>query len=143
MARAEVIENVNGTDTQIEDEEATAKRERVDLEALQPHDKTQLAVSIPAEFKLQIVKAAEENGKSASEYAREILCQRFEYSLPESFTVRRGRQSQKYAGMTAEERKEAIAREGKQERARLKALLAQLESNKEALPAEIVALLSK
>lgn len=129
MARTQTVNPENATDD--EDEEATNKRERVDLESLQPHDKVQLNITIPAELKLQIIKTAEENGQSASTYVRNLVCQRWEYALPESFTVRRGRQSTKYAGMSPEEKKAAIAQEAKAKREKMARLMAALEQHPE------------
>lgn len=129
MARTQTVNPETGTDE--EDEEATNKRERVDLESLQPHDKVNLSITIPAELKLQIIKTAEENNVSASTYLRNLACQRWEYSLPESFTVKRGRVSTKYAGMTADEKKAEIAKEAKANREKMKRMLAALEANPE------------
>jgi hypothetical protein len=129
MARTQTVNPENGTED--EDDDATNKRERVDLESLQPHDKVQLNITIPAELKLAIIKTAEESGQSASNYVRGLVCQRWEYSLPESFTVRRGRQSTKYAGMSPEEKKAAIASEAKANREKMKRMLAALEANPE------------
>ena len=118
-------------DETIEDEsedEVKAKRERVDLETLDPNEKVMLSVSMPAGLKLAILKAGEEASKAGSIFALEVLAQRFEYALPDTFLKR----TRKHKYATPEEAKEAAAKAAKAHRENVKAILAALKANPDA-----------
>jgi hypothetical protein len=56
----------NGDET----EETKSKRERVDLETLDPMERVQFNITVPAGLKLAYLKAGEERGLAGSFYAR-------------------------------------------------------------------------
>lgn len=123
-------------ETQAHDEDAPdsekAKRERVDLETLDPNERVTLTIAVPAGMKLALIQAGERQNVSGTSYARDILAQHIEYTIPASFTERT--RTSKWA--SEEERKEAYKQKAKSERDRVKMLLARLKENPE-LAAEL------
>lgn len=114
----------NGTD------EVSAKRKRVDVEALaasNPNEKVVLSLNIPAGLKLAIRKASDASDISEAQYVRDLLSEKFEYTIPDEFNERKHR-SGKYAGLTEEEKKAAIARDNATKRDTVNRLLAQIAS---------------
>ncbi len=134
-----VMDNETVNDTAPESEES--KRERVDLATLAPHDKVTITLSVPVEFKRMVNAKADESDQSAAEYLRDLSVKHFNYELPKSFVeVKRGRTSVKYAGMTAEEKKEAIKKENDTKRknmARIMELIAAGQLDASALGLEV------
>jgi len=104
-----------------------AKRERVDLETLDPNERVTLTIAMPAGMKLAILSKGEEASIAGSAYARDILAHAIEYTIPASFTERT--RTSKWA--SEEERKEAYKQKQKSERTRVKNLLAALAQNPE------------
>ena len=118
-------------DTANEQTDGTTKRKRVDVTTLDPNAKVTLSLQVPAGLKIKIRKAgeAEEGGAvSEAQLVRDLLAKHFEYEIPESFSERRGRQSQ-YVGMTEEQIKEAQKAENAKKRQGVNALLAAVQDS--------------
>jgi hypothetical protein len=112
--------------TETEDAETKSKRERVDLETLDPMERVQFNITIPAGLKLAYLKAGEERGLAGSYYARNILAQALEYTIPESFDER----TRKRTYASDEERKAETAKRAKEQREQLKAMLKLMKEGK-------------
>lgn len=111
-------------------EATTEKRKRVDVEALaasNPNEKVVLSLNIPAGLKLAIRKAADTSDISEAQYVRDLLSEKFEYVIPDEFNERKHRTG-KYAGLSEEEKKAAIARDNATKRDTVNKLLAQIAS---------------
>lgn len=114
-----------------DDEDVTsekAKRERVDLESLDPNERVTLTIAIPAGMKLALAKAGEADSIAASSYARNLLAASIGYYIPSSFLERT--RSSKWS--SEEERKEAYKVKSKAQRDQVKAILAALKANPDA-----------
>lgn len=127
------VEETTSVQTETTDE-TTTKRERVDIEKLaaeNPNEKVTLAVSIPAGLKLAIKQRADADDLSETQFVRNLLAAQFEYTIPESFTERRGRTG-KYSGMTEEDKAAAIKAENEKKRNVVSNVLAALHENEAA-----------
>lgn len=116
-----------------------AKRERVELETLDPNTKVTLVLSVPAGMKLALTKAGEDQSLSATAYARQQLAEKIAYEIPDSFLE--GARVKKYAN--DEERKTAIAQDNKDKREAVKALIAAASAGTIELPPELAAAMAK
>lgn len=118
------------TDQTVDENDAeTNKRERVDLEALQPLDKVIVAITVPAEMKLALLKQAEDKQINITTLARDFLANAIGYTVPDEFT-KRTRKS-KYSHLTPDERKKMIADNAKKQRDHVRDMLKLLEANPE------------
>lgn len=75
-------------DEMTEQNDEESKRERIDLEAVDPNTKVTLVLQIPAGLKLAILKAGESNNISGTKFARNVLAERVEYVIPAEFEQR-------------------------------------------------------
>lgn len=91
-----------------------------------PKDTATVAFQLPKSFKEQLDNTAKDANKSVSDYVRNILAERFSWTLP---TLVRGRRGQ-YAGMTKEQKTAAQKAKFQEKQAKVKALLALYESGK-------------
>ncbi len=118
--------------SETENDEQTAeenKRERVDLEALAPHDRVTITISVPAEFKLLVLKQAEEAQTQGAALVRNVLVEHFGYTLPESFTKRT--RTTKYSHLSDEEKAQIQKANAKAQRDKVRKMLAALENDPE------------
>lgn len=116
-------------ETQATDETAS-KRKRVDVEAVaasDPQAKILMNLPVPAEMRVKIREAAEASNVSEFQYIRDIVARELNYTVPASFNERKTRAGQ-YAGMTDEEKKEAIAKANAAKREQVNSLLAKIAS---------------
>lgn len=121
-----------------EDENPTsekAKRERVDLEKLDPNERVQLNITVPAGMKLALIKAGEGDNLAASAYARNVLANTIGYTVPASFTERT--RSHKYE---SEEARIAAQKERNQQRSALAKKLMALAASDPEIAAKLAAM---
>jgi hypothetical protein len=109
-------------------EQNETKRQRIDPATLEPDTKVSLLVPVPAGLRVALRKVAEEKGVSEAQYVRDLLAVQMEYSVPESFNERKRRVGA-YAGMTEEQKKEAIAAQAAEKRANVAKMLETIQSN--------------
>jgi len=72
-----------------EAEREKSKREKVDLEALDPNTRVQTGISMPAGLKLLISKDADEKDVSISTFIRDLLADRYSYVVPRTVRTRK------------------------------------------------------
>lgn len=120
LATENEIELTNANDDDDAPNTEKAKRERVDLEALDPNERVQFSVTMPAGLKLALIKAGEAEKIAGSAHARNLLANAVGYTVPDSFNERT--RSHKYA--TPEEAKAATANAAKERRELMKKIMA-------------------
>lgn len=125
LATEDMIDQTDATNDNETDSEKS-KRERVDLETLDPNEKVTLTISIPAGMKLAITKAGESETLAAAAHARNLLAQAIGYTIPDEFLE--GTRERKYA--TPEEQKAAQKARNAEKRAETQAFLALLRKGK-------------
>lgn len=126
-------------ETQEVTETETNTRKRIDPSTLDPNAKVIVSFHVPAGMRVAMRKAAEEGKVTEAEWARNLLAQNLEYTIPDSFIERKGRASVKYAGMTEEEKKLAIKAENDAKRDNVTNLLRLAHSGK--IPEDMLAAL--
>src|SRR5688572_29355096 len=98
--------------------ETGGKRKRVDVAAVassDPHAKILVNLPVPAEMRVMIREKAEAANVSEFQYIRDLVARDLGYSVPASFNERKSRAGA-YAGMTEEQKKQAIAEANKAKR---------------------------
>lgn len=103
---------------------ATESTEQAGAIAAEPRKTAAVPVTVPIAFKDFLDEKAKEGNTSVAALIRHIVASHFEYELPVITTRVRG----KYAGMTDQQKKDAIAAEQKYTRDNVKALLAKMEA---------------
>lgn len=124
------------TDEQTTDNETANKRERVDPATLPVDERVTISIPLPAGMKVALIKAGEAQNISAAVFARRILSERLEYSVPASFEEHT---RSTLAGLTDEEKKER-ARKAQQERAAFAKKLMALAKSDPEVAAKLAAL---
>jgi pyruvate/2-oxoglutarate/acetoin dehydrogenase E1 component len=119
---AEIQTSENGASANTE----AAKRERVDPSTLDPMDKVTVVVTIPAAMKVAMIKAGEASNVVASAWARDVLAERLEFTIPPSFLE--GARLSRFG--SEEDRKAATAAKAKEQREIMKAALAAIKAGK-------------
>lgn len=109
-------------------------------EAAKPQRSTiTVATNVPLDMKELLDKAAEAAGKTTAVYVRELLANSVSYTLP--VAARKTRDTNKYVGMTDEQKKAAVAKDQQEKRQKAAALLAALEAGD--LDVDLAAILAK
>lgn len=91
-----------------------------------PRTTITVATNVPPDMKSVIDKVAESAGKSTAVWVRELLASTVNYELPPA--IAKGRKTNKYEGMTDEQKKQAQAAEQAAKRHTAAALLAALDA---------------
>lgn len=91
-----------------------------------PKTTAMIGVNVPIDMKAILDKTAEDAGKTPAAWLRDLLAQTVNYTLP--IKIAKGRASNKYVGMTDEQKAEAQKAENTVKRQTASALLAALEA---------------
>lgn len=128
----------NGTEAQ-PTVDADGNVVNADAPAKKPKTTITVATNVPVEMKSIIDKVAEDAGKTPAVWLRELLAKTVNYELPPE--AKRTRATNKYAGMTEAQKKEAQQKEQAEKRHKASALMAALEAGD--LDIDLAAILAK